>query len=175
MKPIDVANRLKISDSTVRQWTRFYAAFLTASAVPDKGERRDYTLHDLQILALVKNRSDHSVRRDDITVELERLQADDWRGLPPLEDLTRRPEGSELVPVETAQAIVQVERVAMQREITQLSEQVRELRAELASERAGRLDDRERLLREVGEAEAAQREAETILKLYEQGRLKPPG
>ena len=31
----------------------------------------------------------------------------------------------------------------------------------------------ERLLREIAEAQAAQREAETILKLYESGRLRP--
>lgn len=174
MKPIDVANRLKVSDSTVRQWTRLYAAFLTASATPDKGERRDYTLHDLQVLALVNDRSRRSIRRDDIQLELERLQADDWRELPPLEELTRHPEGSDLVPVETAQAMVQVERVAMQRELNDLRERERQLKAELESERAGRLDDRERLMREVAAAQAAQREAEAILKLYEQGRLQPP-
>ena len=169
MKPIDIANRLKVSDSTVRQWTRLYADFLTASAVPDKGERRDYTLHDLQVLALVKNRSDRSIRRDDITAELAQLQRDDWRSLPPLEELTRMPEGSDLVPVETAQAIVQVERVAMQREINTLQESVRELKAELGSERS----DKESLLRELAEMNGRLQRALMMVELYEQGRVKP--
>ncbi|MEO8393950.1 MAG: MerR family transcriptional regulator [Chloroflexota bacterium] len=65
------------------------------------------------------------------------------------------------------------ERDQLSIEMQRMQARIDDLEQRLQSEQVGRRDDMERLLREIAEAQAAQREAETILKLYESGRLKP--
>jgi DNA-binding transcriptional MerR regulator len=169
MKPVDVAKQLNIGGSTVRAWSKEFGEFLSATAAGGDNRRRDFNLQDVQILSLIKQRSDHNTPRDEITAELSRLQADDWRELPPLTASSEENNPSALVSMATAQTAITLERQALLREISTMQNTVRELKTELATER----EDKEKLLREISELNGKLQRALTLVELYEKGRLKP--
>jgi hypothetical protein len=65
-----------------------------------------------------------------------------------------------LIPSPGEALAAQADRLVMQKEIEMLREQIADLKAERA--------DRDELMKKLAEAE-------TMIKLYESGRLKPPG
>lgn len=173
MKPVDVSRHLSIGGSTVRAWSKEFAPYLSPTAVGGDERRRDFTVRDVQIMALIKSMSDRNVSRDEMNLELRRLQADDWRELP-MPDGAGMPDGANALMVGNESALAfNVERRALLREVATMQSNIDELKQELTIERTGRREDIERLMREIADAQAAQREAEAILKLYEAGRLKP--
>ncbi|MEO8393326.1 MAG: MerR family transcriptional regulator [Chloroflexota bacterium] len=175
MKPVDVSRQLGIGGSTVRAWSKEFAAYLSPTAVGGDDRRRDFTVRDVQVMALIKSMSDRNVSRDEMNLELRRLQADDWRELP-MPEGTGTTDTPSMLTVNNESALAfNVERRALLREVATMQSTVEELKHELTAERSGRRADIERLMREIAEAQAAQREAETVLKLYEDGRLKPKG
>lgn len=79
-------------------------------------------------------------------------------------------------------AAAEHERDLLSMQLASADQRIAMLEQRLAEEQAGRREDVERLMREIVDARAAQREAETLvklkeseimLKLYESGRLKP--
>jgi DNA-binding transcriptional MerR regulator len=169
MKPVDVAHLLNIGGSTVRAWSDEFREYLSPTAVGGDGRRRDFTLQDVQILGVIKQRTDHNTPRHEINAELRLLQDGDWRQLPPLENPAENRDPSALVPMATAQTAITIERQALLREISTLQNNVRELKGELVDER----EDKEKLLRELADLNGQLQRALLQVELYEQGRLKP--
>lgn len=181
MKPVDVSRQLNIGGSTVRAWSKEFAAYLSLTAVGGDDRRRDFTVRDVQIMALIKSMSDRNVSRDEMNLELRRLQADDWRELP-MPDGAGSSNGTSALMVASESALAfNVERRALLREVATTQARVELLEAKLDAEQVAKAS----LLREIGEVGSAKdaviatlqadlREAQTLLKLYESGRLKPP-
>ena len=169
MKPVNVAHLLNIGGSTVRAWSDEFREYLSPTAVGGDGRRRDFTVQDVQILGLIKERTDHNTPRHEINAELHTLQAADWRQLPPLANPAEQNDPSAMVPMATAQTAITIERQALLREIGTLQNNVRELKTELSTERG----DKEKLLREIADLNGQLQRALTLVELYEQGRLKP--
>ncbi|MBA3531440.1 MAG: MerR family transcriptional regulator [Ardenticatenales bacterium] len=48
-----LAHQLNISPQTVRTWTEEFAAFLSPSAVPPRGQPRHFTADDVRVIALI--------------------------------------------------------------------------------------------------------------------------
>lgn len=171
MKPHDVARWLQIGDSTVRAWSSEFGEYLSPTAVGGDNRRRDFTLQDRQILAVVKRYVDHNAPREEIHAELKRLQAGDWREL---EAPTSAPDETAITaaPGGDMALAFNVERRALLREVSTLQERVRDLENKL-DERADRAAEKqEALLRELAAAQNAAREAETLLRLYRnRGRI----
>ena len=173
MKPVDVAKILKIGGSTVRAWSKEFAPYLSPTAVGGNDRRRDFSLQDVQILGLVKQMTDHNTPRDEINAALRQLQAGDWRELPPLAGAHEQTDALSVMPAGDTALAFSVERRALAREINTLQENLREVKDELMQERTGRLQDLEAKSRQIAELERKLSRAETLIELYEQGRLKP--
>jgi DNA-binding transcriptional MerR regulator len=85
-----------------------------------------------------------------------------------------------VIPEQQARELVKAagvvgERDQMAMQLAAADQRIAELEQRLADEQSGRREDVERLHREIAAAQVAQREAEVMVRLYEQGRLKPPG
>lgn len=48
-----VAERIGVTDTTVRNWTKRYAAHLSEHAAPSTGTERQFTMHDVNVLQFV--------------------------------------------------------------------------------------------------------------------------
>lgn len=155
MKSNAIVALLGIADSTLRKYAKEYADYLSPTGnVGGAGRHRDYTEHDVRVLKLVCDMKAQKIGNDDIEVTLQSLQAGGWDRLPALDDKAQA-----LVPVPGAMVAAQADRSAMQREIDILREMLDRVEQRLA--------DRDDLVKRLAEAE-------TMLKLYESGRLKPP-
>lgn len=141
---------LNMAESTLRKYARDYAQYLSPSGTGGAGRHRDYTDHDVRVLKLVRDMKMQNVSADDIEITLQSLQAGGWERLPALGD-----DAKAIVPSPVALLTAQADRSAMQREIDLLREMVDKATA-----------DRDDLLRRLARAE-------TMLELYESGRLKP--
>lgn len=138
-----------LPDSTLRKYAQDYAQYL--SQAPASRRHRDYTDLDVRILRLVMDMKAQRVKPADIDVTLSSLQAGNWERLPELDS-----SALSLVPTESAIVALQADKSAMQREIDILREM-------LSNATSDRNDLLERLYK-----------AETLLELYESGRLQPP-
>jgi len=155
MKSSAVCTVLNMADSTLRKYAQEYGQYLSPSASGGGGKHREYTDHDVRVLKLVNDMKLAKESGDDIEVTLRSLQDSRWERLPQLEDGS-----SAIIPAPAAMIEARAERAVMQKEIDMLRERIVELTAERA--------DRDDLVKKLAAAE-------TMLKLYEQGRLKPPG
>jgi DNA-binding transcriptional MerR regulator len=159
MKPAEAAALLGISASTIRSWTTGeFKPYFSPTAQGGSGRFRNLTELDVQILAYINLLKQESTPADEIHATLHRLQADDWSDLPPIVEVGAR---TDRVPV-VAESALTNERRAFLREIAILEHLIEKLEAQLGSERA----DKEKLIRELVEAQ-------TELKLWQSGRLKP--
>lgn len=59
-----------VSPQTVRNWTNEFAQYLSMSATPKAGQRRQYTLEDLTVFTLVKDMTDKGFTYEEIGVSL---------------------------------------------------------------------------------------------------------
>jgi DNA-binding transcriptional MerR regulator len=179
MKPHEVADRLEIAIPTVRLWATEYRHFLSPQAAGGGGRHRDFNEQDLRILYFIQQQKQTSIPAAEIHLTLERLQADNWEDLP---HIPERPNMAAVpvVPEAAAQAALDAERRTLFREIATLQERLEKVEAQLEEERAGReallqteRAEREKLLRELSDLNAKLAEAQTELRLYRSGRLKP--
>lgn len=155
MKMSAVVTALNAADSTVRKYATLYSDFLSPSGMGGGGKHRDFTDHDVRVLKLVFDMLAAKQSEDSIHATLRSLEAGGWERLPPLEGNS----ALAIMPSPSAVIEMQQERAVMQKEIDMLREQLAELKAERA--------DRDDLVKKLAEAE-------TMLRLYESGRLKPP-
>jgi DNA-binding transcriptional MerR regulator len=174
MKPHEAAALIGIHPNTIRAWSAGdFKAYLSHGAQGGEGRSRDLTELDVKILAYVNMLKESGKPLDEIHITLGQLQNDDWLDLPPL------PNGSNMMPMPVVPAAsldtaIQAERRALLREIASLQERLAHVEEQLSDEQKARREDNERFLREMGDTRAELAEAKAVLKLYEQGRLKPP-
>lgn len=155
MKMSAVATALNSSESTVRNYATQYVEYLSPSGAGGGGKHRDFTDHDIRVLKLIRDMKVQNIDADNIEITLQSLQQGGWERLPALDGDMRA-----LIPSPGAQIEAQAERAVLLKEIEMLREQIDDLKAERA--------DRDDLVRKLAEAE-------TMIRLYESGRLKPSG
>jgi chromosome segregation ATPase len=136
-------------------------------------------VQDLRIFALVRDLRSRQVSSDGqrLTVDgiissIRQAVADDT--LPPVPDALPSA-GDHRAQVQTTMIAWQTERAALQHDIEAREKRLEELEQRLDSERAAHMADVERLTREIGQIREDLRERDVMLRLYESGRLKPPG
>ncbi len=144
---------LNTPESTIRKYAADYAEFLSPTASAAGGRHRDYSDHDARVLKLVIDMKAAKQDGGSIDATLKALQDSSWERLPQLDEKSLA-----VIPTPAALLAAQTERAVMQKEIDMLREQVIDLKAERA--------DRDVLVKKLAEAE-------TMLRLYEDGRLKP--
>ncbi len=181
MKPSDVAVMLGLGRSTVTAWTSHeYKQYFSASAQGGQGRGRNFTDTDVRIMYALKVMKDDNTPPDSNHERLHRWQANDWNELPDMPDAPANFASVPMVPVAAAETALSTEKRSLMREIAMLQERVEQLLADRAVDRAEVTallreigDLRAGHEREIGDVRAELREAQTLLKLYEQGRLKP--
>jgi DNA-binding transcriptional MerR regulator len=185
MKPHDVGELIGLSTSAIRTWSMGeFKQYLSPSAQGGEGRHRDFTDTDTQIINHINELKKRSVPLEEIHASLKQLQADDWIDLPPLPEVPSDVTTVPVMPREVAQTAIQSERRSNMREIATLEERIEKLEKQLELERTGReallkseREGREEklvtLLREMSQLETKLAAAETELRLYREGRIKP--
>lgn len=174
MKAGDVARLLDVAVSTIRTWSAGeFRDYLSPTAQGGTGNTRNFSERDVRLLHLVNIRKQAGYSTADVHAELRELQANDWHDLPALPESPSNVATVPMVPTAAADSAIQSERRSLLREVAALEKRVADLAEQLASEQASRREDVERLLRELSDKERRLSEMETLVKLYEAGRLKP--
>mgnify|MGYP001161999517 FL=1 len=168
MKPADLSARIGVAASTIRAWTSGeYKRYLTPSAQGGDGAHRNITDLDAQIIWLIATLKNAGSKPDEIHLDLQRLQADDWNDLPPLPETV----GSKPMPV-VASAALDEQRRALLREIALQQQRVEKLESALTSERDAHFDTQRSLLEEIARLRERIGGLDAELRLYREGRLK---
>ena len=172
MKPHDVALRLKIAPSTVRQWAAEYREFMSPHAAGGEGRHRSFTELDMRVLYFIREAKDRNQRFEEIAPVLKNLQDDAWTDLPFIPE-EQNMASVPMVPEAAAQGALDAERRSLLREISFLHEQFRGreavYREQIQNKDMQLKEQHERiatLMRELGEVDVE-------LRLYRAGRLKP--
>ena len=158
MKSNELVKLLNIPESTVRKYAQDYAEYLSPTTA---NRHREYTEHDARVLKLIVDMKTERVKSQDIEVTLSSLKAGDWRQLPALDKATQNiipTQANQITALEDISALrreVEVMRTEHQRQVDMLREMLKESTS-----------DRDELIKRLSEAE-------TMLRLYEQGKLKP--
>jgi DNA-binding transcriptional MerR regulator len=159
----DLAARLRVSGTTIRNWADRFSDFMEPAATPPSGQIRAYSEQDALVLATIARESDRRAPTD----EIKRLLKDESNLVTELPTLlpavSPAPKGSE------GRALAQVQKLTW--ELAQSQQEIIRLEAELERTRKERDSEREKgqarveeLLRKIG---ALERE----LELYEAGKL----
>jgi DNA-binding transcriptional MerR regulator len=163
MKVADVAGLVGIAGSTVRAWSMGeYKRYLSPTAQGGSGSTRNFTELDARILALIYTRKTSGAAAQDIHAELQALQGDDWNDLPPLSATVGNVASVPVVPAAAAEMALSAHTQALLREIADLRQRIDTLE--------GKNDT---LQTTVSDLRAKLARAETLVELYESGRLKP--
>ena len=159
----DLAARLRVSGTTIRNWADRFSDFMEPAATPPSGQIRAYSEQGALVLATIARESDRRAPTD----EIKRLLKDENNLVTELPTLlptvSPAPKGSE------GRALAQVQKLTWelaqsQHEIIRLESELERVREERDSEREKRQARVEELLRKIG---ALERE----LELYESGKL----
>jgi len=119
----DVAGRLGVTPSTVRNYTRAFADYLSPGARPDQGQRT-FTDRDIRVLQAAKSFLDQGQTYAQVG---DNLAASDLEDLPPVSE----PEPSTstaLVPLATIQALTQRHDQELARVLEERDELLQEVR-----------------------------------------------
>ena len=167
MKIGEVADQLGVTTQTVRNWVKRPALspLFSAGANGAPGNPADFNESDFILLNSIRVLMDREKGAWD-TVESQLV--DGWRE-------TLLPERAAVVAANSVGAMQLAARAQSaddQRAV--LAAQAEELQRRLDAEQDGRRTDIERLTREIGEVQAKLAAADTELKLWREGRLKPP-
>jgi DNA-binding transcriptional MerR regulator len=165
LKPADAAKLLGVSASALRTWSiDEFKEYLSPSGQGGDGRYRDFTEVDLRVLNLINEMKKASKPLEEIHITLRALQSGNWERLPSLPQ--RAMTGSTMGQPDSGDS----ERSrALLQEIALYREQRDELQAQLDQERQAN----EQLLRELADKERKIGELSTLVRLYEEGRLKP--
>jgi DNA-binding transcriptional MerR regulator len=164
MKTKELADWLGVSPATIRLWATDgeYGRYLTPSGAGGDGRTRHFDDIDARVVAYVSALKARGRTRREIYGELEVLKADNWLALPPMPAAPPGMGAVHMVPESTAQGIIITERAKNSEQIRLLQDRIDELREELADERT----EKEKLMRELAEAQ-------TELRLWREGWRKP--
>lgn len=184
MKTSEVAQLLGLSPNTVRTWTwREFRSYFSPDAQGGDGNTREFNELDIQVMSHIATLTRKHTAREDIHTDLRKMQGGNWIDLPPLRPAPSKTLSMPVVPAEAAQRELDSERRALMREVATLQGYVEKMEHQLHEERKDHAVDNDKHLRELamlrqelGQAEEKARSArsETLVELYESGRLKPP-
>ena len=175
MKTQDIAEHLSLATSTIRAWTAAeFKSYLSPTAQGGEGRTRNFTDQDARIIAFIASLKAQSTPSADIHSALKRLQAEEWVDLPPMPTAPAGVAPVSLIPREAAETAVTTQRSALLREIAILQDRITGLEQQLERVQDKREAERAENLRQREETLTRLIEAETELKLYREGRLKPP-
>lgn len=147
MKTGELARWLDCSQSTIKNYTADFAAYLSAGAQGGGGARRTFSETDARIIAHAYLLRQQNATPDEIHAELQNLQPDNWRNLPPMPQSADPNAGPiELMPREAADTALATQRTALMREIAILSDRADDLQERLDSEISDHNDTRLQLL-----------------------------
>lgn len=162
MKPSQAASMLEIGASTIRAWSVEFGQYLSPTGAGGDKRFRDFTPRDLEILSLIKGMKFSGRSGAEVHSALKVLQANDWDNLPEIPDAPMNTGNFPTVPTVAADMVLDTERKALMREIGNLRERLDELQAR---------DDAK--TEEIKDLIRRTAEAETLVRLYEEGRLQP--
>ena len=162
----EVTTRLGISDQTLRQYCNRYGQFLSGHAAPVAGQTRHFTDTDVRVLTLIRNAS--GARNVDVLQTVTAAVASG--NLPEMPDAPAS-KGAGAVALQQARDTWLIERAGLQREVEIVQGQVDKLEAQLAAERSARIED----LRALADLRAELARAQTLVDLYQAGRLQGGG
>ena len=175
MRTQDIAEYLSLATSTIRAWTAAeYKQYLSPTAQGGEGRARNFTDQDARIIGFIASLKAQSTPSADIHRALKRLQAEEWIDLPPMPTAPAGVAPVALIPREAAETAVTTQRAALLREIAILQERITGLEQQLERVQDKREAERNESQRQREETLTRLIEAETELKLYREGRLKPP-
>jgi DNA-binding transcriptional MerR regulator len=170
MKPLQLAAKLEVSTSAVRAWSVEFAQYLSPTGAGGNGRHRDFNQHDINVLAHIKALKALGRSAPEVHHELKSLMENDWIGLPAFQDTISNMMNVPGVPIVAADMAIDEAKKALLREIVMLNERLEKAEQQISAER----EKNEAFLREIANLRAQLSEAQTIAKLYETGRLKPP-
>ncbi len=156
---------LNIGRSTVTTWTMGeFREYFTPSAQGGSGRPRNLTEIDIRILHFIDQMKKENAPAEEIHAALKQMRGKGWQGLPDIPSAPEYMANVPVVPMAAADAALSTERRGLMREITILQERLAQLEDRLEIKDDEVLD----LTRQLSAAE-------TELRLYRTGRLKPDG
>ena len=163
MKPGDAAKILGVDRSTITRWTaNEFRRYMSPSAQGGTGKQRVVTDRDLRVLYLIKTLKETNTPVEEIHSALQQIENSDWQDLPPMPEAPPGVAEFPVVPAAAADAALSTERRALLREIALLQERLDDYESQRNADQETILDLTRRLA-----------EAETELRLFRAGRLKP--
>jgi DNA-binding transcriptional MerR regulator len=164
--PKQVADSLNISATTIRNYSRLWAEYLSPSANPESGQARLYTEDDIAVMATIVALRDNQATTDQVRAALdagERLAP-----MRPVEDdpaADQDPAAKSQQTADQARAAAAV--AAAEKAVTIYQDRVNQLEAR-ADQLADRLIEAERRIADERAARAAaERELEILREMYE--------
>jgi DNA-binding transcriptional MerR regulator len=161
MKPSDVSSRVGISAVTVRTWSNQFARFMSPTGAGGDGRHRDFSEVDIRVMQYIKTEKARGQSGEEITQSLHLLQDNGGLDDLPLPDENHHSDVP-MLPVAAAEEA----RKLLLAQIATLENRAGALERQLMAEQAGRRNDTERMLREMGTLQSDLAEAKTLLKLY---------
>ena len=165
MKPSQAATILGMGASTICAWSMGeFKPYLSPTAQGGSGRNRDLTELDVRIIGYINRLKQQSVPLEEIHANVKRLQEEDWRDLPLLPDVAGVSGVSNVavVPKAAHDMALDAERKSLLREISFLHDRIKQLEAERKADSATIIELNRELIR-----------AETLLELWQTGKLKP--
>jgi len=174
MKTGEAAKIMGVDRSTLLDWIniRGLTRFFSASAAGNDGNmQRVLTESDLLVLNTIRACRSKNMNWDDIEIVLDNGERE--RSFPQ-NAISGDPRTIPLVQAEvSAKALgTMVERDAAFARVEELTEEVRNLSVKLSESEKARYEDREKLLREIGELRHQLGRLEGQLEMYREGRAK---
>ena len=175
MKTKELADWIGVSAPSIRLWATEdeFARYLSPTGAGGEGKTRAFSDEDARIFAYIAHLKHQGLSREEIYLALDRMQQDDWQDLPEMPPAPASMRSLRMIPEMAADTALSSQKSAMMREITILQDRVEGLEETLSQERSQSSEKQEALLREIAELRAKLERANTIIELYDEGRLKP--
>lgn len=175
MKTKELADWLGVSAASIRLWATDdeFARYLSPTGAGGEGKTRAFSDEDAQIIAYIALLKRQGLNRDEIFLTLDQMQQDDWLNLPPMPPAPSSMRSLRMIPEMAADTALSSQKTSMLREIAILEDRVEDLEERLSDERSKSSEKQEALLREIADLRAKLERSNTIIELYEEGRLKP--
>ena len=162
--PKQIANRLNLSSTTIRNYSRLWADYLSPSANPQAGQGRLYTEDDLAVMATIAALRENQATADQIRAALDAGQR--MEPMPPPE-VERPADADRAGDAPNVEAHAAAAAAAASTAIDIYRDRVNQLET-----RADQLADR--LIAAEARAAAAERELEVMRQLYEAATSPAP-
>lgn len=139
-----IARMFDVTDQTVKAWSAEFAAYLSPTAIPDKGRKRRFTRTDVEVFALVAEQRKRAQSFEEIHAALRANQRGDVPAI--ADELAVVNPATRIVALKNQVEALQMQIVHLQAGKSEAEGQVKLLKDQLA--------DKERQIRELVEENA---------------------